>query len=292
MDVSVGVCAYNEERNIARLLDAVLKQKVGRDRISEILVISSGSTDRTESIVGEYAKKDGRIRLLIQKKKEGKASAINLFLREARGDLFILLSADLIPSDTAFRFLCEPFENPAVGLTTGRPVPDNNPDSFMGYTVRLVWELHHRLQLRMPKANEMLAMKPLVERIDVDTAVDDLQIEALIKKRGYLVVYVPDAVVVNHGPETVADLIRQRKRIMVGYLHTKESKDYYPITMDKIQVLSALLETISFRPKRFVWTFMAVILEAYIRLGANIDYYVLKRNPYNWETSESTKKLG
>lgn len=291
MDISVGICAYNERENISRLLDALIGQQMKKHRISEIIVISSGSTDDTDDIVSDFSKKDPRVRLITQKKKEGKASAINLFFKKSQADLIVLVSADLVPNENTIEILCGPFENPAVGMTTGRPIPDNKDDTFMGFTVNLIWELHHKLQLKMPKANEILALRPVVDSIDVDTAVDDLQIEALIKKKGYLTVYTPDAIVKNHGPETVSDLIRQRSRIIIGYLHTKHSKDYYPITMEKMQVISTLLESISFRPKKLLFTAMAVALEVYIRLKANVEYYVFKRNPYNWDIAESTKKL-
>ncbi len=54
MDISVGVIAYNEENNIANLLDSLLKQSA---RIKEIVVVSSGSTDKTNEIVKEFIAK-------------------------------------------------------------------------------------------------------------------------------------------------------------------------------------------------------------------------------------------
>jgi hypothetical protein len=177
-------------------------------------------------------------------------------------------------------------------MTTGRPVPDNNPDTFMGFVVHLIWRLHNQLQAVSPKANEILAMRPVVGKIDKKSAVDDLQLEILVKEKGYQVVYRDDAVVINHGPETIGDLIKQRRRIITGYLHARDAKDYTPITMDKLRVLSTLLNNLEFSPKKLVWTLAAVALEVYTRVWANVDYYVLKKNPYNWEISDSTKKVG
>ncbi len=80
---SVGIMAYNEEANIAQTLSAVLNQHGPSMQVEEIIVIASGCTDRTVPIVAEIALREPRVRLCIQEKREGKASAINLFLKEA-----------------------------------------------------------------------------------------------------------------------------------------------------------------------------------------------------------------
>ena len=75
--------AYNEEANIGRLLRSLLRQRFTHCYLREILVVASGCTDRTEEIVRNIMEKDNRIKLLIQPHREGKASAINLFLSKA-----------------------------------------------------------------------------------------------------------------------------------------------------------------------------------------------------------------
>src|ERR1700693_5878321 len=103
---STGVMAYNEERKIGQLLGALVSQRTSQVTISEILVVTSGCTDRTESIVRDWMARDPRIQLLVQAKREGKASAVNAFLRQARERIVVLCSADLIPEpDTIERVL-------------------------------------------------------------------------------------------------------------------------------------------------------------------------------------------
>ncbi|HEV2038246.1 MAG TPA: glycosyltransferase, partial [Candidatus Eremiobacteraceae bacterium] len=62
---ALGIMAYNEERNIARLLDSVLQQSVS-DRLASIVVVASGCTDRTCEIVEHYARRDSRISLIAE----------------------------------------------------------------------------------------------------------------------------------------------------------------------------------------------------------------------------------
>ena len=102
---SIGIMAYNEEANIARTLDAVLYQQGPSMRIEEIIVVASGCTDRTVPIVLEIALKEPRVHLCVQEKREGKASAINLFLKQATSPIVILIGADIIPEEWRSRIV-------------------------------------------------------------------------------------------------------------------------------------------------------------------------------------------
>jgi biofilm PGA synthesis N-glycosyltransferase PgaC len=79
ISVSVGVCAYNEEKNIEKALRAVLEQPLDGFSLKEVIVVSSASTDRTDAIVSEISRSDPRVTLVVQEKREGKTSAVNLF---------------------------------------------------------------------------------------------------------------------------------------------------------------------------------------------------------------------
>jgi glycosyltransferase involved in cell wall biosynthesis len=59
--VTVVIPALNEERSISACLDSVLGQT---HRDLEVLVVDGGSTDRTRSLVEQYAEVDPRVRLI------------------------------------------------------------------------------------------------------------------------------------------------------------------------------------------------------------------------------------
>jgi glycosyltransferase involved in cell wall biosynthesis len=96
---SVGIMAYNEAGNIARAIESILRQQPANAYVAEVIVIASGCTDRTVPIVAEIARKDSRVRLIVQERREGKASAINEFLRVARSPVNLMSSADLVLKD-------------------------------------------------------------------------------------------------------------------------------------------------------------------------------------------------
>ncbi|HVS88097.1 MAG TPA: glycosyltransferase [Candidatus Acidoferrum sp.] len=287
---SMGIMAHNEEANIGRLLEAVLSQRTKNVTVTEIVVVASGCTDNTEAIVLDWAKRDSRIRLLSQEKRMGKASAINDYLPQAREKILVLCSADLLPEVDAIEQLVAPFSDPEVGMTSSRPVPVNDPSQFMGFAAHMLWNLHHAINLTSFKAGEMIAIRKIFERIPYHTAVDEASMEPVIRGQGYRVQYVPTAVVYNKGPETVADFLRQRRRIYAGHLAVRDTLGYTVSTLSPRRILVTLLRNLDLRPRPFFWTCAVVGLEAYGRALGLRDYRK-RRDHRVWEIATTTKQL-
>lgn len=287
---SVGIMAYNEEANIGRLLARLLEQQLTAVVISEIIVVASGCTDRTEAIVREVSAVDPRVQLLSQPVREGKASAMNLFLERAEEDVLVLCSADLLPAEDAIEKLVAPFDDPEMGLTASRPVPVNDPATFMGFAAHLLWNLHHAMNEVGFKAGEMIAFRRVFHRIPPLTAVDEASVEPLIRGQGYQTRYVADAIVYNKGPETEEDFLRQRRRIYAGHLELEERLGYSVSTMSGLTILGLLLRQLDLRPKQFLWTWRVVGMEVAGRFLGARDFRA-RRSHTVWEMATTTKEL-
>lgn len=288
---SIGIMAHNEEANVGQLLQRLLEQQLTTVAIAEIIVVASGCTDRTEEIVRQWAARDGRIKLLTQPLREGKASGVNLFLREASEEVVILSSADLLPDYHTIQKLVEPMADPDVGMTSGRPVPVNEPDTFMGFAAHLLWNLHHEIAQRHFKAGEMTAFRLIFQRIPYDSAVDEASVEPVVKGQGYITAYVPDAIVYNKGPETVSDFLRQRRRIYAGHLAVRNNLGYVVSTMSAWRILGALLRRLDWRPRQLLWTVGVVALEIYGRWLGWRDFRTRRQQHVVWEIAKTTKRL-
>jgi cellulose synthase/poly-beta-1,6-N-acetylglucosamine synthase-like glycosyltransferase len=286
----MGIMAYNEEANISQLLSAVVSQRTTKVNLSEIVVVASGCTDRTHGMVEEWALRDRRIRLFRQPRREGKASAINQFLAHAREKIVVLCSADLIPAADAIEELVAPFADPEVGMTAGRPIPVNDPRTFMGFAAHMLWDLHHCINRTNFKAGEMIAFRKIFERIPYHTAVDEASMEPVIRGQGYAVRYVPTAVVQNKGPETVKDFLSQRRRIYAGHLAVRNTLGYSVSTMSGRKILGLVLRNMQWRPRPFLWTWGVAALEAYGRFLGKRDYKK-RRDHRVWEIAETTKEI-
>jgi cellulose synthase/poly-beta-1,6-N-acetylglucosamine synthase-like glycosyltransferase len=286
--------AFNEEFNIRNILEALIDQELKTIDIQEIVVVASGCTDNTPNIVESFARTHSKIKLIVQGQREGKASAINAFLSQAKGELVVVESGDTIPEKNAIERLLLPFQDSEVGMTGAHPVPVNPDKTFMGYTVNLFWRMHHEMALKHPKLGELIAFRNIVREIPSDTAVDEASLESVITRSGYRIHYVPDAVVFNKGAENIRDYLKQRRRIMVGHKHLQKTKGYRVSTMDFRNLLSLshnLFATMRWNPKTVLWTTGAVCLELLGRFLGDFDYYVKKENPFAWDIAESTKNL-
>lgn len=287
---SMGITAYNEEANIGRLLEAVVTQRTSVAQLTEIVVVASGCTDGTEAIVKQWQARDPRIRLVVQPRREGKASAVNEFLSQARNKVLLVASADLLPAPDTVEQVVAPFADPEVAMTTCRPVPVNDPGRFMGFAAHMLWNLHHQINLVDFKAGELIAFRKIFERIPKRTAVDEASVESVIRGQGYGVRYVGTALTFNKGPDTVRDFLRQRRRIHAGHLALRDGVGYRVATLNSWKVLGLVLRTMEWRPRSFVWTWAVAALEALGRFLGRRDYR-RRRDHSVWEIATTTKQL-
>jgi len=115
--LSILIAAYNEEAGIGRKIEQTLALDYPPDLI-EILVLSDGSTDRTDAIVESL--RDPRVRLLRLSGRKGKTNAQNEGVKMARGDVLVFSDATTIYHSQALRHLAANYADPKVGAVSGR----------------------------------------------------------------------------------------------------------------------------------------------------------------------------
>ena len=266
-------------------------QKLHMVEINEIIVVASGCTDRTEEIVREQMAIDPRIQLLVQECREGKTSAVNLFLAHARENICVVESGDTLPDEDAVENLVRMFSDPAVGMTGAHKVPVNTPGRIVGYMSHLRLEMEHQLCLEIPRLGEMIAFRKVFDSIPPDVAMDEAFVEALVIRRGLQVRYAPDAMVYNMGPETVGDFIKQRRRNYAGHLHLREKFGYQVSSLDSGRVARLAFSEV-WGAFRLVWTlFVLGALEAVARGLGWWDYRVRRRRHEVWDIAWTTKRV-
>jgi len=291
MKCSVGITAYNEEANIGQLLQAMLDQRLYGVEISEIIVVASGCRDRTIDIVQEYMAKEPRIKLVVQECREGKTSAVNLFLQQAQEDICVLESGDTLPGENSVEKMVRMFEDPQVGMTGAQKVPVNATQHMIGYLSHLRLKLEHQLCLEIPRTGELIAFRKVFDRIPPDVAMDEAFVEALIIQRGMQVRYAPDAVVFNMGPETLGDFVRQRRRNFAGHLYLKDKYSYKVSSLENSRVLRIALEEV-WGAIRIIYTLAALAgIEAFSRLLGAYDYYIKREKHVVWDMAWTTKQV-
>ncbi|MFH1789298.1 MAG: glycosyltransferase [Candidatus Altiarchaeota archaeon] len=289
-EVSVGVVAYNEEKNIGRLLEGLLAQKTVSCRIREILVVSDASTDKTDEIVQGFG--DSRVRLVRKPVRGGKASGINVFMKEASCDLLVLSSGDLVVEEDAIEELVKPFADGDVAMTGAHPVPLNSPDSVFGFLSHLTWHFHHMHGLESPthpKLGEMIAFRKIFGGIYEKTGVDEDEIQGMIVARGLKQVYCPDAIVYNHGPANLKDYMKQRVRVKSGHRELERRTGYIIPKWSIASKIRWAKPIIGYSPKKLLWALTGFLLENTILSTAFVQGRLRGINPYMWDSPQSTK---
>lgn len=89
--VSIGMPVYNGERYIRDALNALLQQTFAN---FELIISDNASSDQTESICREYARRDTRIIYFRQKENMGAAANFQFVLDRAQADLFMWAAYD------------------------------------------------------------------------------------------------------------------------------------------------------------------------------------------------------
>lgn len=245
--VAVAIAAYNEEKTIATILDALLAQTYP---VEQIVVTNDGSMDRTGEILTKYAAKHPCITHISQEN-AGPANARNRSWRAVPKDTDIIAITDgnCIPEPDWIEQLIKPFSDPKVGATGGAYKtlnPENLLARFFGMEIdyrysKIKGEIDahgtYNLAIRRSVLEEVGGFnekyrKPSGEDWDLTYKIS----------RNHKIMFVPDAVVGTHHPESLKTYLRTQKRrafdrILLYNEHPeRSSKDNYSGKMVKYQI--------------------------------------------------------
>jgi len=92
--ISVVIPVYNEENNVENAVSALRLVLENGFSNYEILIIESGSTDRTAEIADSIAKTDSHVRVIHQISREGLGSAIRLGFANSLMDYILYIDGD------------------------------------------------------------------------------------------------------------------------------------------------------------------------------------------------------
>ncbi len=124
--VSVIIPTYNEEGDIEKCLDTLLKQSY---KNLEIIIVDDGSTDKTRDIVKKFIKKNNKI-ALIEGEHKGPGFSRNLGAGKSKGKILIFVDADMYFIKDFVKNLIRPIlKGQAIGTEPGNQRA-SNPDKI------------------------------------------------------------------------------------------------------------------------------------------------------------------
>jgi poly-beta-1,6-N-acetyl-D-glucosamine synthase len=192
--VSIILAVYNGEHWIAPKLETILALNYPRD-LMEILVVSDGSTDSTDDIVGRYA---GQGVQLIRVPHAGKAAALNVGMSAATGDILFFTDVRQKLSPDALRNLVACFDHPKVGVATGELIIG---DGRASSGVARYWSYESTIRSNMSRLGVLHAAsgciyamrRDLARPLPDNTILDDVYLPISAFLQGYAVVFEPGA---------------------------------------------------------------------------------------------------
>lgn len=94
MKLSIVIPAYNEEKRLPKTLESIDEYLVKQEYDYEILVVSDGSTDKTAQITENLKLKIKNLKLIDNKKNNGKGYVVKQGMLSAKGEYRLFTDAD------------------------------------------------------------------------------------------------------------------------------------------------------------------------------------------------------
>ena len=216
--VSAILAVYNGAEFIAAKLESILALDYPRELL-QIIVVSDGSTDQTESIVRGFA---GRGVQLLALPHSGKASALNAALDVASGEILFFTDVRQMLDPCSLRHLAANFADPAIGavsgemrLVKGRLGEQADMDLYWRYEV-WVRRRHSAIDSIFTPTGCIYAMRRcLAGPIPPDTLSDDAMLAFNAFFQGYRVIFEPAAIAVDLPAQSGTEF-RRRTRTLAG----------------------------------------------------------------------------
>ena len=255
--VTILIAAYNEELTIAKKIENSLALKYPAGRL-KILVAADGSSDRTPDIVKQY--REFGVELAYEGERRGKMAALNRAISLARGDIVVFSDANNMYAEDAILNLVAPFSDPDVGASTGAKliVQDgrdlSNLEGFYWKYESWIKRNESRLGSCSSAVGEILAIRRSLFAPPPENIINDDFYQVLdLLRRGYRVVYVPEARSFEYVSATAADEVVRRSRMNSG----------------RYQAISLSLGLLPWRRPDLVWQ---IVSHKYFRLLLPFGY--------------------
>jgi poly-beta-1,6-N-acetyl-D-glucosamine synthase len=189
--VSFLIAVYNGERFLEAKIRSVLELDYPAS-LKEILVLSDGSTDRTEDIARGMAGLGVRLLAL---PRAGKSAALNAGIREATGDFLVFTDVRQHLAPESLSLLLENFADPTVAVVSGAltildPATREEADTGLYWRYELWIRCHlSRIDSIFGATGAYYAMRrELAVPIPAGTLLDDMYLPLSAFLRGYRLV--------------------------------------------------------------------------------------------------------
>jgi lipopolysaccharide/colanic/teichoic acid biosynthesis glycosyltransferase/glycosyltransferase involved in cell wall biosynthesis len=223
--VSVIVPAHDAAQTIQECMEALLEQSLPQGEV-EVIVVDDGSTDGTVTLAQAVG-----VRVLTQPHR-GPAAARNLGASQASGDILLFTDADCAPTPTWIEEMTRPFTSTGLSASS-----DPEVVGVKGTYLTRQRELVARfVQVEYEDKYDRLAGQERIDFVDTYSAgyrrevflanggfdttfptasVEDQELSFRLARKGYQMVFAPQAQVFHHHDASLKEYVR--RKFHIGY---------------------------------------------------------------------------
>ena len=223
-EVTLMVCAYNEEDIIAEKMDNTRRLDYPSDRL-HLVWVTDGSNDNTNVLLSAYPE----VKVIYFPERRGKAAALKHGIKEIDTEIVMMTDANTMLNPKAVREVARLMQDPKVGCVSGeKKVMARSDSDEAAQGEGLYWKyestlkrLDSELYSAMGAAGELCVIRrQLMTDIPDDTLLDDFIISMEIVKKGYKIAYTSNAYAMEYGSADLHEESKRKRRIAAGGLQS------------------------------------------------------------------------
>jgi len=212
MKLSVIIPTFNEEKSIRECLGSIFKQSYDD---FEVIVVDDGSSDKTLRILS--GSKNTNLQILKQKHK-GPGAARNLGAGRAKGEILVLVDADMTFDKNFLKNLVRPIVSGKAKGTFSKYEYVSNWDNVWArcWNINEGWEEKKRHPKNYPDTQKVFRaiLKKEFDKVGgFDPAAGYMDDWTLSKKLGYEALSASGAIFYHKNPESLTEVFQQAKWI-------------------------------------------------------------------------------
>jgi len=211
----------NEERCLPAKLQNLAALEYPADRL-QIVVVSDGSTDETNRYLAAWEGPERRVVAL--QNHVGKATALNLGVAEADGEIVVFTDARQFIVPSALSTLVSNFADPTVGCVSGELILREDPHASHTNGFGLYWSVEKKIRHWEGVAGSVVGAtgsfyavrRNLLSSLPEETILDDVLIPLQVVRHGQRVIFEPGALALDHLNASPKLEFRRKVRTLIG----------------------------------------------------------------------------
>lgn len=265
-EVTLMVCAYNEEDVIAEKMENIRRLAYPADKL-HLMWVTDGSDDSTNERLAAYPE----VKVVFSPERRGKTAALKHGIKEVSTEIVVMTDANTMINPGAIREIARLMQDPKVGCVSGeKKVMAKSDSDEAAQGEGLYWKyestlkrLDSELYSAMGAAGELCVIRrQLMTDIPDDSLLDDFVISMEIVKKGYKIAYTSNAYAMEYGSANLEEEGKRKRRIAAGGL---QSSWRLRSLMNPFKYSLVAFQFVSHRVLR--WTITPICLFALIPLN-------------------------